>query len=367
MRVKTLERNGSRKVLLVYPTTLEEYRQVLETLGRADGTKAGRAGDGPAPGRYVVTTEEQRPVWGLPDVTADALLVDEAQAFEVLWRRRGVVRIRGRGARRGGRALAEGRRARRGARGPCARSPGAGRASNGCSRPWRAASCRPHVHAMLRHALQQAAHASGVEAVEKALARTAMAVTLPWRTHAPARFDPVRLRQGLDRTHAGLDRVKSRLVEALATSRRAGGLLTVEAPPRRGGAENVTSALLVRPRPLRPPVRIPCLAGPGGTGRRSLALAAAEALGRPHVRVTLGKDDTTQRVRGHEDEGPGCILRGLREAGVRNPVSRDRGDRPRQDPTWPRRCATSSTPCRASRSRTSTSRFRSTCPRSCGS
>ena len=46
----------------------------------------------------------------------------------------------------------------------------------------------------------------------------------------------------------------------------------------------------------------------------------AEALGRPHVRVTLGKDDTTQRVRGHEVEGPGCILRGLHEAGVRNPV-----------------------------------------------
>ena len=83
-------RDGSRKVLLVYPTTLDEYRQALETLGRqgsgADGagTEAGRAGDGPGPGRYVVTTEEQRLLWGLPDVTADARLVDEAQAFEVL-------------------------------------------------------------------------------------------------------------------------------------------------------------------------------------------------------------------------------------------------------------------------------------------
>ena len=90
MRVKTLERDGSRKVLLVYPTTLDEYRQALEMLGRADGpeadgagTEAGRAGDGPDL-RYVVTTEEQRPLWGLPDVTADARLVDETQAFEVL-------------------------------------------------------------------------------------------------------------------------------------------------------------------------------------------------------------------------------------------------------------------------------------------
>ena len=32
MRVKTLERDGSRKVLLVYPTTLDEYRQALATI-----------------------------------------------------------------------------------------------------------------------------------------------------------------------------------------------------------------------------------------------------------------------------------------------------------------------------------------------
>ena len=76
--------------------------------------------------------------------------------------------------------------------------------------------------------------------MEKALDRTAMAVALPWRTHAPARFDPVHLRQALDRSHGGLDRVKSRLVEVLAASRRTGGLLTVEAPPRSGGGEGRT-------------------------------------------------------------------------------------------------------------------------------
>ena len=326
MRVKTLERDGSRKVLLVYPTTLDEYRQALATIGRADGsgaegagTEAGRAGAGPEPGRYVVTTEEQRPLWGLPDVTADARLVDEAQAFEVLcdaaeWTESAVeVPVeKDAPAPKGGEPDGELAAVRALA--------GGGPRVDRVLAALESGELPADVHAMLRHALEQAAHASGVEAVEKALARTAMAVTLPWRTHAPARVDPVRLRQGLDRTHGCLDRVKSRLVEALATSRRAGGLLTVEAPPRGGGAANVTSALLVRPRPPRAPGRVPCLAGPGGTGRTSLAVAAAEALGRPHVRVTLGKDDTTQRVRGHEDEGPGCILRGLREAGVRNPV-----------------------------------------------
>ena len=303
MRVKTLGR-GSRKVLLVYPTTLEEYRQALATLGRA--------------GRYVVTTEEQRPLWGLPDVTADARLVDEAEAFEVLcdaaeWSESAVeVPVEAGAAFSPKSGEPDGELAA--VRALAAPGPRVDRALAALE----SGELPADVHAMLRHALEQA-HASGVEAVEKALDRIATAVALPWRAHAPARFDPVRLRQGLDRTHAGLDRVKGLLVEALATS-LAGGLLTVEAPPRRGGAANTTRALFVRPRPPRASGRVACLAGPRGTGRTSLALAAAEALGRPHVRVTLGKDDTTQRVRGHEDEGPGCILRGLREAGGRNPV-----------------------------------------------
>ena len=36
--------------------------------------------------------------------------------------------------------------------------------------------------------------------------------------------------------------------------------------------------------------------------------------------MTLGEDDTPRRIRGREDDAPGCILHGLREAGVRNPV-----------------------------------------------
>ena len=89
MRVKFLGREGARKVLLVYPTTLDEYRQALETLGRAacPGTGHGparAAAHGPQHGGYVVTSEAQRHRWGLPDLTARADTVDEAQALEVL-------------------------------------------------------------------------------------------------------------------------------------------------------------------------------------------------------------------------------------------------------------------------------------------
>ena len=325
MRVKLLGRDGSRKVLLVYPTTHEEYRRALETLGRPDGagaegagTDADRAGHGVHTGGYVVTTEEQRHRWGLPDLSAGARRVDEAGALEVLCD----------AAARSASAVEPSAEA------GAAPSPGKGALSDEFAAVRALATTGPRVERVLealeggvlpavvqkrlRRALRGAAR-SGKTALARALDRAAMAVALPWRTRAPARFDPAHLREMLDRTHAGLDRVKSRLVAVLAASRHAGGLLTVEAPPRRGGADDAPQAVLVCPRTLPAPARVPCLAGPRGAGKTSLALAAAEAIG-PHVRLILSEDDTVQQIRGGEDDAAGCILRGLREAGVRNPI-----------------------------------------------
>ena len=47
-------------------------------------------------------------------------------------------------------------------------------------------------------------------------------------------------------------------------------------------------------------------------------MAVAEALGRNPVRVALDEHHTAQVIRGKEGDAPGCIIRGLREAGVRN-------------------------------------------------
>ena len=49
-------------------------------------------------------------------------------------------------------------------------------------------------------------------------------------------------------------------------------------------------------------------------------MAVAEALGRNHVRVALDEHHTEQVIRGKEGAAPGRIVRGLREAGVRNPA-----------------------------------------------
>ena len=171
----------------------------------------------------------------------------------------------------------------------------------------------------LRNALLQSLK-SGKEAVEKALDRAAMAAALPWRTLGPVRFDPAHLKQVLERTHGGLDRVKTRLVDVLAASPQTRGALTVEAPRRGTGVKSESSALVVFPRTSLAAARVPCFCGPRGTGKTSLAVAVAEALGRPHVRVMLDKGSTEHLIRGQEGQAPGRIIRGLREAGVRNPV-----------------------------------------------
>ena len=327
MRVKILRRKDSGPVLLVYPSTLDEHRQVL-TLGRGarpaaghDELAMGRTESGPPQGCFVVTTEEQRRRWGLPDLAAcgRARVVTESQALELL---------DDPGAWSAAAELPAGAEA---VPAPSAAEPD----TSGLAAVRELVAPGPRVDRVLvalesgvlprfvgdtlRRALWQSVE-SGKAAVEEALARAAMAVALPWRTLAPVQFDPARLKHALDRTHGGLDRVKNQLIEVLAASSPTRGVLTVEASRRGDEVETAPSALVVLPRTCGAVACVPCLVGPSGTGKTSLAVAVAEALGRPHVRVALDEHHTEQVIRGKEGDAPGCIIRGLREAGVRNPT-----------------------------------------------
>ena len=329
MRVKLVLLKDDSTVLLVYPSTLDQYGEALETLARparaagSSGPDPAPAGRRPAHGCYVVTTAEQRHRWGLPDLSADgrARVVTESRALDVLgdaaaWSAAVVQLSADAGAapspgdgKRDGSELAA-------VRALVAHGPRVDRvlaALDECGVLPR------FVRKTLRHALLQSL-GSGKAAVEKALDRTAMAAALPWRTLGPVPFDPVHLKQVLDRTHGGLDRVKTRLVDVLAASPQTRGALTVEAPRRGTGVKSESSALVVFPRTSLAAARVPCLCGPPGTGKTALAVAVAEALGRPHVRVMLNKGSTEHLIRGQEGQAPGRIIRGLREAGVRNPV-----------------------------------------------
>ena len=327
MRAKLLRADDAGgTVLLVYPQTRKEYGRALRAVERLYGVvgrgghDAGREGCGPADGGGVVTTVAQRERWQLPDVTTcgQTRVVDEAQVL-------GVLVDGSAGAEAVDEALPDGGieagppRSRDSAASALAGvralvAPGADidqalGALEGAELPHRV---RRTLRCALREALKAEAHA-----LDDVLDRMEMVLAMPWRVREPERFDRAQLKQALDRTHGGLEKVKTRIVDVLASCPQARGPLTVEGV--RGGRATepgMPPTLVVRPGPG--PVL--CLAGPCGTGKRSLAVSIAEALGRTRVHVTLNGGNAESLLRGERDGAPGRIACGLHNAGVANPV-----------------------------------------------
>jgi ATP-dependent Lon protease len=120
--------------------------------------------------------------------------------------------------------------------------------------------------------------------------------SLPWTRRSPQPgIDLAAVETAVGEEHLGLDEAKRRLLEVVAVAELRGD--------------------------LRGP--IPCLTGPPGVGKRTLAMAVARGLGRPFVRLELGGRGEGALVgtrRGRTGAQLGKLLQSLRDAGVRDPV-----------------------------------------------
>lgn len=121
-------------------------------------------------------------------------------------------------------------------------------------------------------------------------------LSMPWSIYTKDNSNLADVKQKLDRSHYGLEKVKERVIEYLAVKEMTNSL---------------NSPIL-------------CLVGPPGVGKTSLAFSIANSINRNFVKISVGGVHDEAEIIGHRrayiGSSPGRIIQSLKKAKSSNPV-----------------------------------------------
>ncbi|QGZ97696.1 endopeptidase La [Mycoplasma sp. NEAQ87857] len=149
---------------------------------------------------------------------------------------------------------------------------------------------------------------------------------LPWRKTEVEYLDIDKVRSTLDKYHYGIDEVKQRIIEYIALIIKAKQADKDKDNKLPIDAKHEIDLSLFKEENKNTYNNVPIitLVGPPGTGKTSLSKAIAEALNRKFIKVSLGGVHDESEIRGHRrtyvGAMPGKIVKGIKRAGVSNPV-----------------------------------------------
>ncbi|MDD2377870.1 MAG: endopeptidase La [Bacilli bacterium] len=119
---------------------------------------------------------------------------------------------------------------------------------------------------------------------------------LPWNIYTEDNNDLNGVREKLDASHYGIDKVKTRIIEYLAVKQM---------------TDSLKSPII-------------CLVGPPGVGKTSLAISIANAIDRNFVKISVGGVNDESEIVGHRrtylGANPGRIIQSMKKAKSSNPL-----------------------------------------------
>ena len=121
-------------------------------------------------------------------------------------------------------------------------------------------------------------------------------ISIPWDVSKKINTDLVAIEECFNKTHFGLDEVKTRILEYISVI---------------DSSKNINSPVI-------------CLVGPPGVGKTSMASSIAKALNKDFVKISLGGINDPAELLGHRKtyvgSAPGKIINALIKAKSKNPV-----------------------------------------------